>query len=102
MADLAIIRLASGEPYRRGEQGGVGVLRGHFLGGFRLAVGDVAIDCLTTRKSRSLLAYLMLNPGRSFGRETLAETIWGEGRERDFLVVRQSIATSPPHGLTVA
>jgi len=70
----------------------MGALQGRFLGGFRLIVGDVAIDVLTTRKSRALLAYLMLNPGRRFGRETLAETIWGEGRASDTMkALRQEL-----------
>jgi DNA-binding SARP family transcriptional activator len=70
----------------------MGALQGHFLGGFRLNVGNVAIEGLTTQKSRSVLAYLMLNPDRRFGRETLVETIWGEGRRGDTMkALRQEL-----------
>ena len=68
------------------------MLQGHFMGGFRLVVDDVDIDGLTTRKSRSLLAYLMLNPGRTFGRQLLAETIWGNGSSGDIMkALRQEL-----------
>lgn len=70
----------------------MGRLQGHFLGGFRLTAGTVTVDGLTTRKSRALVAYLMLNPTRPFGRHALAETIWGDTRTGDVMkALRQEL-----------
>ena len=51
------------------------VLKAFFLGGFQLVVGDRALEPLPSRRSKALLAYLMLNPDRAHARELLAEVI---------------------------
>lgn len=63
------------------------------LGGFSLKSADGRELQLTTRKDRSLLAYLALNPGRPLSRDQMAGLLWGDRGEtqaRDSL--RQSLA----------
>ena len=68
------------------------MLWGQFLGGFRVGVGAATIRQFATRKSRSLVAYLMLNPGKSFSRQVLADTLWGEASTGDVMkALRQEL-----------
>ncbi|NQV80688.1 MAG: hypothetical protein HQ495_09045 [Alphaproteobacteria bacterium] len=50
-----------------------GHLRVQLLGGFHLQTGDRPLEGFGTRRTRSLFAYLLLNRGRMFARELLAE-----------------------------
>jgi DNA-binding SARP family transcriptional activator len=68
------------------------MLYGRFLGGFRLSVGSQEIGGLTSSKSRGLIAYLMLNADRQFGRQQLAEIVWGESYCSDIMkALRQEL-----------
>jgi predicted ATPase/DNA-binding SARP family transcriptional activator len=51
-------------------------LRLYFLGPFRLALDGEFLSGITSAKIRSLLAYLAMEPGRPFSRESLAELLW--------------------------
>ena len=69
-------------------------LRGYVLGRFRVLADDRPIDGFKTRKSRSLLGFLMLNAGRSYAREVLVAKVWGEDRAGDTLkALRQELWT---------
>jgi TolB-like protein/DNA-binding SARP family transcriptional activator len=63
------------------------------FGGFGLERPDGTPVALATRKTRLLLAYLALNPGRAHPRETLATLLWGEhGEAQARGSLRQSLA----------
>ena len=51
------------------------------LGGFEFADKTGAVVALTSRKGRSLLAYLALNPDRRHDRGELAALLWGDRGE---------------------
>jgi len=48
------------------------------LGGFQVTLHSGAPCTLPTRKAQALLAYLSLEPGRSYTRAALASLLWGE------------------------
>jgi DNA-binding SARP family transcriptional activator/predicted ATPase len=84
------------------------------LGGFQGRVGVSAPLTLPTRKSRALLAFLALPPGRSHPRERLASLLWGGMREpqarrglrQSLFTLRKAVGVEPPallvDGQTVA
>ena len=51
-------------------------LRLNFLGSFQIVQDGEQISGITSAKIQSLLAYLAMEPGRSFSRESLAELLW--------------------------
>lgn len=59
------------------------MLRAYFLGELRFCNDEGEITDLAGRKAGALLAYLMLNAGRQFSREHLADTIWEEELPND-------------------
>ena len=59
------------------------MLRAYFLGELRFCNDDREISDLAGRKAGVLLAYLMLNAGRRFSREHLADAIWEEALPND-------------------
>ena len=70
------------------------MLRGQFLGGFQLYVDDLPIGRLPGNKTSELLAFFALNPGQTFGRHLVAETVWGECRTGDVMkALRQELWT---------
>jgi DNA-binding SARP family transcriptional activator len=62
------------------------------LGGFHARVkGGSAID-IATRKTRALLAYLALPPGRHHSRETLVSLLWSDrGEKQAHASLRQAL-----------
>ncbi len=83
-------------------------LSAYFFGGFHLYMGERPLGSFATRKSKTLLAFLMLHSGQLFPREALAYTVWGEQLEADparpsgrssgpFAVPSRRAARSPTH-----
>ena len=68
------------------------------LGGFALRVGQRTIDRLP-RKTRALLAYLAIEPGRPISREAMADLLWTDrGPEQARRSLRQALLVLR-HGL---
>ena len=63
-------------------------LRINVLGDFSIVDGDGKMVRLPTRKSRALMAYLALHPGKRFDRSHLSNLLWGDQDER---FARQSL-----------
>ncbi len=69
-------------------------LSAYFFGGFHLYIGERPLGNFATRKSKTLLAFLMLHSGQLFPREALAYAVWGEEFEADpRKAVRQELWT---------
>jgi len=69
-------------------------LSAYFFGGFHLYIGERPLGNFATRKSKTLLAFLMLHSGQLFPREALAYTVWGDQLEADpRKAVRQELWT---------
>jgi DNA-binding SARP family transcriptional activator len=73
--------IARGACYRRPHIQPMGRLNLALLGGFQGRLGAAAPLRLPTRKTKALLAFLALPPGRSHPREKLASLLWGGMRE---------------------
>lgn len=73
------------------------------LGGFQGRLGAAAPLRLPTRKTKALLAFLALPPGRSHPREKLASLLWGGMREpqarrglrQSLFTLRRAVGVSP-------
>jgi len=50
----------------------------NLLGGFQVSLDSGAPCALPTKRAQALLAYLSLDPGRAYSRDTLASLLWGE------------------------
>jgi DNA-binding SARP family transcriptional activator len=85
-------------------------LRIHLLGGFDLRLASGAEVRLPTRKSRSLLAYLALVPGRAQPRARLMGLLWSDRAEpqargslrQELHALRQGLAGADPPALRFA
>lgn len=72
----------------------MGNLRGYLLGEFRLEIDGKVVTGFKSRKARSLCAFLLLNAGRAFSREILADRLWGDSYPGDAMKsLRQEIWT---------
>jgi DNA-binding SARP family transcriptional activator/predicted ATPase len=73
------------------------------LGGFQGRVGAAAPLRLPTRKTKALLAFLALPPGRSHPREKLASLLWGgmpepqarQGLRQSLFALRKAVGVPP-------
>ena len=78
------------------------------LGGFQGRLGAAAPLRLPTRKTKALLAFLALPPGRSHPREKLASLLWGgmpepqarQGLRQSLFALRKAVGV-PPRALLV-
>ena len=74
------------------------------LGGFQGRLGAAAPLRLPTRKTKALLAFLALPPGRSHPREKLASLLWGgmrepqarQGLRQSLFTLRKAVGVGPP------
>ncbi len=82
----------------------MGLLNLALFGGFQGRLGGAAPLTLPTRKTRALLAFLALPPGRSHSREKLASLLWGgmrepqarQGLRQSLFTLRKAVGVEPP------
>src|SRR2546426_10962829 len=74
----AIICSQSRASHDRGADGVMASLTLRLLGGFRARTESGGAVTLPTRKAEALLAYLGIQPGRSYPRDKLTALLWGD------------------------